>query len=62
MDHKTYMKVSTSIFGLVALLHLARALLGWDAAIGGWEVPMWLSWVAVLGAGFLAYSGYKFQK
>lgn len=57
-----YMTVSTAIFGLIAVLHLARVLLGWDAAIGGWEVPMWLSWGAVVVAGFLAYTGYKHQR
>lgn len=62
MNHKTYMTVSTGIFALVALLHLARVLLGWDAVIGGWEVPMWLSWGAVIGAGFLAYTGYTHQR
>ncbi len=62
MNHKTYMKASTAIFGFLALLHLARVLFGWDAVVGGWDVPMWVSWVAVLGAGFLAYSGYKLQR
>lgn len=62
MDHKMYMKVSAGIFALVAILHLARILLGWDAVIGGWEVPIWLSWAGVIGAGFLAYTGYKYQR
>ena len=62
MDHKTYMTVSTGIFALVAFLHLARVLLGWDMLIGGWEIPVWLSVVGVIGAGFLAYTGYKQQR
>lgn len=61
MNHKTYMTVSTAIFGLLALLHLARILFGWDAVIGGWLVPMWVSWVALVIGGYLAYTGYKQQ-
>ncbi|MBI2612443.1 hypothetical protein HYW59_01350 [Candidatus Kaiserbacteria bacterium] len=62
MPHKTYMTVSTAIFALVALLHLARVLFGWGMAIYTWEIPFWASWVALLAAGYLAYSGYKLQK
>ena len=62
MNHKTYITVSTGVFTIVAFLQLARVLFGWDAVMGGWEVPMWLSWGAAIGAGFLAYSGYKQQR
>jgi len=35
---------------------------GWPADIGGFVVPMWLSWVAVPLAGYLAYHGLKIKK
>lgn len=47
------------IFLIIAVLHLMRVVLGWYAEIGGWTVPFWLSWVAVIIAGFLAYVGFK---
>ncbi|MBI4080033.1 hypothetical protein HY414_02300 [Candidatus Kaiserbacteria bacterium] len=59
MNHKTYMQVSTAIFGLVALLHLGRVLFGWEMTIGEWMVPVWASWAGLVVAGFLAYTGYK---
>lgn len=62
MSHKTYMAVSTAVFALVALGHLARVAFGWDAVIGGWNVPAWVSYVAVIVAGLLAYTGYKHQR
>ena len=55
------MQASTAIFAVIALGHLARVIFGWDAAIGGWLVPMWISWAAILVGGFLAYTGYKQQ-
>ena len=53
MSRKLYLIVSGMIFGLVACLHLARLALGWEAQIGTWEVPFWLSWGGLVGAGVL---------
>ena len=55
MHGKYYHLVVGSIFSLIAVLHLFRLLYGWEAVIGGWMVPMWLSWVAVLVPGYLGY-------
>jgi len=46
------------IFTLVAVLHGLRLLLGWEAVIGGWDVPRWLSWVALAFSGYLASSAF----
>lgn len=43
----------------MAVLHLLRLLFGWDANIGGWAAPTWVSWVALPVAGDLAYEGRK---
>ena len=61
MSHKTFLAVSGTIFGVIALLHLARLLAGWPARIGACEVPMWLSWVSVALAGYLAFSAFRLQ-
>lgn len=42
---KTYALVSAILFGLVALLHLARALTGWDVFIGDYMLPVVRSWI-----------------
>ena len=59
MNHKTYLKTVGSVFLVIAVLHLLRAIYGWEAVINGYTLPMWLSWAAVLLAGFLAYKGLK---
>jgi Mn2+/Fe2+ NRAMP family transporter len=58
MSRRAYLLVSAVIFSLVALLYLARIVFGWSAVIGGWSVPMWLSWVGIIVAGALAYFGF----
>ena len=61
-DRRTFIRVATVIFALVALLHLSRILLGGGVAVYTWEVPFWVSWVAILVSGYLAYAGYKLQR
>lgn len=62
MTPRTFFLVSGLIFSLVALLHLLRLLLGWDAVIGGWAVPRWSSVIALPVAGFLAYQAFRLRK
>jgi phosphoglycerol transferase MdoB-like AlkP superfamily enzyme len=62
MSRRAYLRVSAAIVSLVALLHLARVVFGWSAVIGGWSVPMWLSWVALIVAGALAYFGFSLAR
>ena len=57
MDQKTFTIVVGAIFAVVALLHVLRILMGWPAVIGGWAVPMWVSWIALVVAGGLSYFG-----
>ena len=61
MNQKTFFNVTLLIFSLIALLHALRLVYSWDAVIGGWAVPMWLSGAAVVLAGYLAYSAFKLR-
>jgi hypothetical protein len=59
MNAKTFCTFAAVIFTLVALLHVTRIWMGWPAVIGVWSVPMWLSWVGLVGAAALAYFGFR---
>jgi len=59
MTQKTFNTTAGLIFAVVALMHGVRVLKEWDAVIGGWKVPMILSIVAAVLAGFLAYTAKK---
>jgi hypothetical protein len=45
---------AAAILSLAALTHLLRVILGRDLVIGGWVVPVWVSVLAVIVAGYLA--------
>ena len=62
MNQKTYLVLSGIIFIAVALLHAARMAFGWEVSVGGWTVPMWVSWAGLLASGFLAFSSLTLKK
>jgi uncharacterized membrane protein YhaH (DUF805 family) len=62
MNRNTYLTVTATLFLVVAVVHLLRIILGWHVEIGGLSIPFWLSWLAVLVAGALAYFGFRQHK
>lgn len=62
MSNKAYLSLSGLIFLIIAVLHLLRAVYGWEAAIGGWMVPMWISWVALVVSGYLAWNAKRLMR
>ena len=59
MNQKTFSLTAGAVFAVIAVLHLLRLLLGWEAVIGGWFVPRWISWMALVIAGLLAFEGIR---
>lgn len=62
MNQKTFSLVTGTIFLVVGLLHVVRVISGWEAVIGGWQVPMWLSWVGVVAGLYLGFQGVRYGK
>ena len=58
MNRKSYFLITAIVFAVVGLVHLLRIILGWEAAIGGWTVPMWVSWLGLIVGAVLAYFGF----
>ena len=59
MDQKTYNIVTAVVFLIIALLHLLRVIVGWPAQLGGLEIPLWVSWLALIVCGALAWFGFR---
>jgi hypothetical protein len=59
MKQKTFFLVAGLIFLLIAIMHVVRLALRWAVFVGGWAVPMWVSAVAIVIAGYLASEGLK---
>ncbi len=62
MSQKMFSATAGVIFLLIALLHAFRIVFGVEWIVEGWTVTMWVSWVAVLIAAYLAYQGFRLSK
>ena len=51
--------IAVVLLALVALGHVLRLAFGVPATVGGWNVPMWVSYIGVLLPGGLAYFVYR---
>lgn len=62
MNQKSFSTIVGVVFSLIAILHLLRAVYGWEAVIGGWAMPLWASWVALVAALYFAYTSFRLAK
>src|SRR2546428_3796388 len=62
MKQAAFILVTSSIFALIALLHALRLIYGWNVTIGEWTVPVWVSAVGLLIAGYLAFQGLLLKR
>lgn len=60
LSRLVYDHVVAIVFSFVAVMHLLRVFNGWPAEIGGWTVPLWLSWLALALAGYLACHAWRY--
>lgn len=61
MTQKKFLGWAGGIFLVVALLHGLRLVFRWEAVIAGWQVPPWVSGVALVVAGWLAAAAFKLR-
>jgi hypothetical protein len=52
---KPITNLAIAIFILIAVMHLMRLVFGWGVTLNGLVIPMWVSVMALLIAGALAY-------
>lgn len=58
MSQKIFLAISGTIFGIIAILQMTRAIYGWHVQVAAFAVPLWFSWVAMVVAGCLAISAF----
>jgi hypothetical protein len=55
---RNYMLVVGIVFTVVAVTHLYRIFTDGDLVVFGWMAPIWLSWLGVIIAAYLAYASF----
>jgi hypothetical protein len=51
--------IAAAVFSLIALGHALRLLFGWHVTVESVVVPMWISWIGLAVASYLAYLGFR---
>ena len=51
---KPFTLIATVVLSLIAMLHLLRFVQGWEVAVNGVAIPVWVSGIAFLVSGGLA--------
>jgi hypothetical protein len=59
-SERTLLQLAGVIFLVVALGHLARLMFNANLILGGFEIPMWLSWAGVIVTAYLSYASFHF--
>lgn len=54
-ERRPFTFVAIVIFGIIALVHLLRLILGWEITLNGRVIPMWPSGIFLGIAGGLAF-------
>lgn len=62
MKKDNFVFVVSFIFLIIGVLHALRLFYAWEAQIGNFTLPVWLSWAAVLLAFFLSFLGFRLAK
>ena len=62
MTQRTFSLVTAVLFFLIAMLHAVRLLRGWQVTIEGTVVPIWVSWIGLAIAVYLANQGFRLAK
>lgn len=62
MNRKRYFFATAVVFAVIGLLHLWRIVIGWEAVVAGWAVPVWISWIALLVTAVLAFFGFTYGR
>ena len=62
MSRRIYCGVTGIIFVVNALVTLLSIVNAWKVVIGPSTVPEWMSWVVLVVAGYLGYTGIRFAR
>lgn len=62
MNQRAFSLTAGIIFLPIAVGHLLRILLGVPFVVQGVSIPVWVSGLAAIIAGYLAYSGLRLAK
>lgn len=62
MTPRLFSLITAAVFLLIALGHAIRLLFGWHVTAENVVVPVWISWIGLAVATYLAYQGFRLSR
>lgn len=59
LEHEQVEALSAVVFTLGFAGQLARVVMGWSMQLGPYDVPMYMSYIAIVVAGYLTYEFWR---
>ena len=59
MNKTDFIKLATTIFTMVGIIHLYRGFVGLPLTLGNWQAPLYVSFVESFLFFLFAYLGYR---
>ncbi len=62
MNQKTFNVIAIVVFILIVIIHLIRAIFGWNDQMGDLVMPLWANWVTAVVFAYFVYKGIRLGK
>ena len=62
MTRSGYCLATAALFTAIAVVHALRLYYHWPISIDGWSMDVWVSWIGLAVAGFLAWQGFRLAR
>jgi len=62
MRRNLYLGITGTIFGIIACMHLARLTMSCEVSLGGFVLPLWISWLGLLVAAALSIWAFSLMR
>jgi uncharacterized integral membrane protein len=59
---KPFTKIVVILLAILCLVHVARLIMGWSVRVNNLDIPLWVSIIGALVAGFLSIMLWKENK
>jgi hypothetical protein len=59
MNAKSFSTLAGALFLFGALVHATRLIWAWPIVIGGWNMPIWVSWMGLFVGATLGWIGLR---
>ena len=62
MKKDNFVRLVSTVFLIIGIVHIVRLLIGWQVQIAGYMVPMWIYWLEALFFLWLSFVGFRLSQ